>query len=59
MHMQSLKLLRPTVKEEMHLRKITFFDIDVEIKATQNVAQYLPHRVTYAPAKFEVDTSNS
>ena len=28
-------------------------------KVTQNVAQYPRHHVTYAPAKFEVATSNS
>ena len=27
-------------------------------KVTQNVAQYPPHHVTYAPANFEVAMSN-
>ena len=27
-------------------------------KITQNVAQYCPHHVTYAPANFEVAMSN-
>ena len=49
--LQSLKLLRPTVKEEMHLQEIW-------VKATQNIAQYPLRHVTYAPAKFEVAMSN-
>ena len=32
---------------------------DLEINATQTVAQYPLHHVAYAPAKFEVSTSNS
>ena len=56
MHLQSLKLLCPTVWEEMHLQENTFLDLGV--KATQNIAQYPLHHVTYAPAKFEVDISN-
>ena len=48
MHLQCLKLLRPTVKKQMHLQENTVFD----------VAQYILHHVTYAPAKFEVATSN-
>ena len=43
MHLQSLKLLPPTVKE-MHLQEI--HDMT---KVTQNVVQYPPHHVTYAP----------
>ena len=31
------------------------FDLDLEAMVTQNP----PHHVTYAPAKFEVATSNS
>ena len=27
-------------------------------KVTQNVAQYCPHHMTYAPAKFEVAECN-
>ena len=34
-------------------------DLDLGVKVTQNVAQYPLHHVTYAPAKFEVATSNS
>ena len=38
----------------MHLKEITLFDLDPKVKVTQNVAQYLRHHVTYAPAKFDV-----
>ena len=33
MHLQSLKLLRPTVKEKMHLQENTVFDLDLEVKS--------------------------
>ena len=36
-HLQSLKLLLPTVKE-MHLQEITLYDLDFGVKVTQNVA---------------------
>ena len=49
-------LLCPMVKEEMHLQEITLYDLDL---VTQNVVQYPPNHMTYAPAKFEVATSNS
>ena len=32
--------------------------MDVKNQIKQNIAQHLPHHVTYAPAKFEVATSN-
>ena len=54
MHLQNLKVLRPTVKEKMYLQEITFYDLDLGVKVTQNVAQYHPHHVTYAPENFEV-----
>ena len=57
MHLQRLKLLRPTVYVEMHLQENTLLDLDIKI--TQNVAQYPLHHVIYAPAKFEAATSNS
>ena len=58
-HQQSLKLLCPTVKEEMHLQEFTSFDVDLSrLKVTQNVALYPPHHVTYAPAKYEAATFN-
>ena len=41
----------------MHLQESTLFDLGVNV--TQNFAQYPLHHVTYAPAKFEVATSNS
>ena len=34
------------------------FDLDLEVKVTQNVAQYHLHYVTYLGTKFEVATSN-
>ena len=58
MHLQSLKLLRPMVKEEMHLQENTLYDLDLGVKFTYNVAQYSTHHVIYVPAKFEVAKSN-
>ena len=60
MYLQSLKLLRPMVKE-MHYHENTLFDLDPKVKGvkvTQNVAQYPRLNVTYAPAKFDVATSH-
>ena len=34
------------------------FDLDLGVKVTQNVAQYLLHHVTYSTTKFKVATSN-
>ena len=59
MHLWSLKLLCPMVKEEMHLQENTLYDLDLVVKVTQNVVQYPPNHMTYAHAKFEVVTSNS
>ena len=41
----------------MHLQENTSFDLDLEVKVTQIVAQYPLHHVTYAAAKFEVARS--
>ena len=41
----------------MKLQYLTF-DCDLWVKVTQNVAQFPLHHVTYAPVKFEVNTSN-
>ena len=58
MHLQSLKMLCPKVKEEMHFQENILFDLDLWVKVTGYVAQYpLPYG-TYAPVKFEVNTSN-
>ena len=46
------------VNEEMHLQENTLYDLDI-VKVTQNVVQCPPNQMTYAPAKFEVATSNS
>ena len=58
MHLRSLKLLCPTVKEEMHYKKIHYMALTLG-KVMQNVVQYPPHHMTFAPAKFEVATPNS
>ena len=42
----------------MHLQESALCELDLEVKVTQKVSQYPPHHVTYAPAKFEVATSN-
>ena len=59
MHVQSLKLLYPMVKEKLHLQEKTLFYPDLGVKVMQNVDQYPLHHVTCAYAKFEVATSNS
>ena len=56
MHLQSLMLLHPTVKE-INLQENTLFDLDIEVKVTGNVTQCPLHNVTYAPTKFEVTMS--
>ena len=58
MDLGSLKWLCQTVKE-MYLKENTFFDLDLGIKVTLNIAQHLLHHVTYSPAKFEVAMSNN
>ena len=49
-------LLHPMVKEKIRLQENVLFDLDLGVKAIQNVAQYLRHRVSYAPAKFDIAT---
>ena len=53
MHMHSLKLLRPTVWEELHLQENSLFDLDLGVKVMQNGVQYALHHAT----KFEVARS--
>ena len=36
----SLMLLHPMVKGKMHLQENTLFDLDLGVKATQDVTQY-------------------
>ena len=43
----------------MHLQENTLYDLDLVDKVTQNVVQYPPNHMTYAPAEFEVVMSNS
>ena len=60
MYLQTLKLLRPMVKE-MHYQGNTLFELYPKVKGvkvTQSVAQYPPHHVPYATAKFYVATSH-
>ena len=59
MHLQSLKLLHPMVKEEVHLQENILFNLDLAVMVILNVAWYLLHHVTYAPSKIEVARSNS
>ena len=40
----------------MDLQESKSYDLDLGV--TQNVAQYHPHHVTYAPVNFEVAMSN-
>ena len=42
----------------MDLQESKLYDLDLGVKVTQNVAQYHPHHVTYAPVNFEVAMSN-
>ena len=41
----------------MHLQENTLFDLDLGVKVTENLVKCPPHRVPYAPTKFEVATS--
>ena len=51
MHLQSLILLHPTIKEKMHLQVNTLFDLDLRTKCCPL------HHVTYAHTEFEVTAS--
>ena len=42
----------------MHLQENTLYDLDLGVKVTQNLAQYHPYHVTYAPANLKVAMSN-
>ena len=43
----------------MYFPENTLFNLDLGVMVTQYVAQFFLHHMTYAPAKFEVATSNS
>ena len=58
MHLPNLKFLRPTVYEKVDLQESKLYDLDLGVKVTQNVAQYHPNHVTFAPVNFEVAMSN-
>ena len=47
------------VKEKMHLQENTLYDLYLVVKVTQNIVQCPPNHMTYAPAKFDVASSNS
>ena len=53
-----MKLLRPTVWEEMHLQENLFLTLDLGVKVTQNIAQYPLRHVTFTATKFKVAASN-
>ena len=38
-------------------KKIQYLTFDLDVKVTQNVAQYPLHHVTFSATKFEVATS--
>ena len=54
MHLQSLKLLCPTVKEEMHLQEKFYLTF---IQGQGHMKHCPLHHVTYVIAKFEIATS--
>ena len=55
MHMQSLKLHSPRVKQEIHLQEI----FDLTLTQCQGHMKHCPlHHVTYVPAQFEVAMAN-
>ena len=58
MHLQHLKLLRPTVMEQMHLQENTVLDLDLGFQLTQDVVQHTLYHATYAFAKFNAATFN-
>ena len=41
----------------MYLQENTLFDLNRTVKVTGNIAMYDLHHVTYAPVKFEINTS--
>ena len=59
MHLQSLKLLCPTVKEKMHLQEMNYLTLTFGSRSHETLYRIPLHHVPYAPAKFEDATSNS
>ena len=57
MYLQSLKLLRPMVKEK-HYQENTIFDLDSGSRSHKMLPRTLNFIVTYAPLKFDVATSH-
>ena len=60
MNLQSLKVLRPMVKDIHYKKKhiIWPWTQGQRVKVTQNVAKYPRLHVTYAPAKVDIATSH-
>ena len=54
MHLQSLKLLSNSLRDVFTRLQYLSCDLDIEVKVSQDVAQYPLHHVT----KFEAATSN-
>ena len=42
----------------MDLQENKLYNLDLGVKVSQNVVQYHPHHVTYAPVNIEVAMSN-
>ena len=59
MHLQSLKLLRPTVMSRCFYKKIQHLALALGSNVTFDVAQCPLYHMTCAPANFEVAASNS
>ena len=51
-------LCKTRLQSVVHHRIYPLFIFDLDLGVTQNIAEYPPHHVTYAPVKFEVAMSN-
>ena len=58
MHLQSLKLLRPTVMSRCFYKKIQHLTLALGSNVTRHVAQCPLYHMTSASANFEVAASN-
>ena len=58
MHLQSLKLLRPTVMSRCIYKKIQYYTLVLGANVTRTAAQCPLYHMTYAPANVEVVSSN-
>ena len=60
MHLQSSEV---AVSNSFNLRrcnnkKMHYLTLDLDLRVTHNISQYLLHHVTFEPSKFAVGTSN-